>query len=77
MRSICDLLLTLNRGRDDAEAFLRTAIRTPGLSEKITLDKSGVATRAIEPYNRDHHTAILIHHAKNPKTISRNRITVP
>ena len=36
-----DFLLTPTRDRDAAEAFLRKAIRTQGLPEKITIDKSG------------------------------------
>ena len=59
-----DFLLTPTRERDAAEACLRKAIRTQGLPEKITIDKSGANTRALEPYNRDHHTAILIRHSK-------------
>jgi putative transposase len=59
-----DFLLTPNRDRDAAEAFLHKAIRTQGLPEKITIDQSGANTKAIEHYNRDHHTAILIRHSK-------------
>lgn len=59
-----DFLLTPNRDRDAAAAFLHKAIRTQGLPEKITIDQSGANTKAIEEYNRDHHTAILIRHAK-------------
>jgi transposase-like protein len=40
------------------------AIRTQGLPGKSTIDKSGAYTRAIEHYNRDHHTAILSRHSK-------------
>jgi putative transposase len=47
-----------------AEAFLHKAIRTQGLPEKITIDQSGANTKAIEHYNREHHTAILIRHSK-------------
>jgi putative transposase len=59
-----DFLLTPNRDRDAAEAFLRKAIRHQGLPEKITIDQSGANTQAIEHYNREHHTAILIRHSK-------------
>jgi RNA-directed DNA polymerase len=59
-----DFLLTPNRDRDAAEAFLHKAIRTQGLPEKITIDQSGANTKAIEHYNRDHHTAIIIRHSK-------------
>jgi putative transposase len=59
-----DFLLTPNRDRDAAEAFLHKAIRNQGLPEKITIDQSGANTKAIEEYNCDHHTAILIRHSK-------------
>jgi putative transposase len=39
-------------------------MRTQGLPEKSTIDKRGANTTAIEHYNRDHHTAILIRHSK-------------
>ena len=42
-----DFLLTPNRDRDAAEAFLHKAIRRQGLPEKITIDKSGSNTAAI------------------------------
>jgi putative transposase len=59
-----DFLLTPTRERDAAEAFLRKAIRTQGLPEKITIDQSGANTQAIEEYNRAHHTAIIIRQSK-------------
>src|SRR5262245_61791366 len=59
-----DFLLTPNRDRDAAEAFLHKAIRTPGLPEKITLDQSGSNTAAINHYNQTHKTAIGIRHSK-------------
>jgi len=59
-----DFLLTPQRDRDAAEAFLHKAIRTQGLPEKITIDQSGTNTKAIEDYNRDHHTAIILRHSK-------------
>jgi putative transposase len=62
--STIDFLLTPNRDRDAAEAFLRKAIRTQGLPEKITIDKSGSNTAAIKRYNRTHRTAIVIRHSK-------------
>jgi transposase-like protein len=58
-----DVLLNPNRDRDAAEAFVHTAIRTQGLSAKITIDQSGAKTQAIEPDNRDLHTASRIRHA--------------
>jgi transposase-like protein len=59
-----DFLLTPVRDRDAAEAFLRKAIRSQGLPEKITIDQSGSNTAAIERYNRLHKTTIVIRHAK-------------
>ena len=47
-----DFLLTPTRDRDAAEAFLRKAIRTQGLPEKITIDKSGSNTAAISTTTR-------------------------
>ncbi len=57
-----DFLLTPNRDRDAAEAFLRKAIRSQGLPEKITIDQSGANTAAIKRYNKTHKTAIFIRH---------------
>jgi putative transposase len=59
-----DFLLTPMRDRDAAEAFLRKAIRSQGLPEKITIDKSGANTAAITHYNKTHKTAIVIRHSK-------------
>ena len=59
-----DFLLTPNRDRDAAEAFLHKAIRTQGLPEKITIDKSGANTAAITHYNQTHKTAIVMRHCK-------------
>jgi len=59
-----DFLLTPTRDRDAAEAFLRKAIRTQGLPEKITIDQSGSNTAAIKHYNKIHKTAIIIRHSK-------------
>src|SRR5919108_4543842 len=59
-----DFLLTSTRDRDAAEAFLRKAIRTQGLPEKITIDQSGANTAAIKRYNRTHKTTIGIRHSK-------------
>src|SRR6476660_3694219 len=59
-----DFLLTPQRDRDAAETFLRKAIRTQGLPEKITIDKSGANTAAIRHYNQMHKTAIVIRHCK-------------
>lgn len=59
-----DFLLTPTRDRDAAEAFLRKAIRTQGLPEKITIDQSGSNTAAIQHYNQTHKAAIVIRHSK-------------
>jgi putative transposase len=59
-----DFLLTPTRDRDAAEAFLRKAILTQGLPEKITIDKSGSNTAAIKHYNKTHKTTIVIRHSK-------------
>jgi putative transposase len=59
-----DFLLTPARDRAAAETFLRKAIRSQGLPEKITIDKSGANTAAITHYNRIHKTAIVIRHSK-------------
>ena len=50
--------------RSAAKAFLRKAIRTQGLPEKITIDQSGSNTTAITHYNRTHKTAIVIPQSK-------------
>jgi transposase-like protein len=59
-----NFLLTPHRARAAAEAFLHKAIRSQGLSEKITIDKSGANTAAIRHYNKTHKTAIVIRHCK-------------
>jgi len=59
-----DFLLTPTRDRDAAEAFLHKAIRTQGLPEKITIDRSGSNTSAIRHYNKLHKTAIVIRRSK-------------
>jgi transposase-like protein len=64
-----DFLLTPTRDRDAAEAFLRKAIRTQGLPEKITIEKSGAHTAASERHNKTQKTAIMIRHSKYLNTI--------
>ena len=59
-----DFLLTPTRDRDAAGAFLRKAIRSQGLPEKITIDKSGSNTAAIQHYNKTHKTAIIMRQSK-------------
>ena len=59
-----DFLLTPQRDRAAALAFLQKAIRNQGLPEKITIDQSGSNTAAIMHYNKIHQTAIIIRHSK-------------
>ena len=59
-----DFLLTPQRDRAAAEAFLWKAIRRQGVPEKITIDRSGSNTTAIKRYNTTHKTAIIIRHSK-------------
>jgi putative transposase len=59
-----DFLLTPQRERVAAEAFLRQAIRNQGLPEKITIDQRGANPVALKRYNRTHKTALVIRHAK-------------
>ena len=48
-----DFLLTAKRDRKAALRFLRKAIRHNGTPEKITIDKSGANTAAIESHNTE------------------------
>ena len=59
-----DFLLTPQRDRAAAEAFLHKAIRAHGVPEKITIDQSGSNTAAVKHYNRVHKTTITIRHSK-------------
>ncbi len=59
-----DFLLTAHRNRAAALRFLRKAIRSQGLPEKITIDKSGANTAAIESYNSEQETTIEIRQCK-------------
>ena len=59
-----DFLLTAKRDRKAALRFLRQAIDQSGLPEKITIDKSGANTAAIDDYNTDHETDIELRQAK-------------
>jgi putative transposase len=59
-----DFLLTPQRDRDAAEAFLRKAIRHQQLPEKITIEQSGANTAAIKRDNKTHTTAIVIRHSQ-------------
>jgi putative transposase len=59
-----DFLLTAKRDRKAALRFLRKAIGQNGMPEKITIDKSGANTAAIESYNKDHEADIEIRQVK-------------
>ena len=59
-----DFLLTPQRDRAAAEAFLHKAIRAHGVPEKITIDQSGSNTAAIKQYNKTHKTTIIIRQSK-------------
>jgi putative transposase len=65
-----DFLLTAKRDRKAASRFLRKAIGWNGTPDKITIDKSGADTAAIESHNFEHEAAIEIRQIKylnNPK----------
>jgi transposase-like protein len=59
-----DFLLTAKRDCEAALRFLRKAIWRHGAPEKITIDKSGANTAAIERYNAEHETDIEIRRVK-------------
>ena len=59
-----DFLLTAKRDRKAALRFLREAIGQNGTPEKITIDKSGANTAAIESYNTEHEAGIEIRQVK-------------
>ncbi|MGA8172702.1 MAG: IS6 family transposase, partial [Methylocystis sp.] len=59
-----DFLLTAKRDRKAALRFLRRAIGQDGVPEKITIDKSGANTAAIESYNEEHEADIEIRRTK-------------
>ncbi|BBU63260.1 IS6 family transposase [Methylosinus sp. C49] len=59
-----DFLLTAKRGRKAALRVLRKAIGQHGEPEKITIDKSGANTAAIETYNAEHEADIEIRRIK-------------
>lgn len=59
-----DFLLTTQRNCTAAKRFLQKAIRSHGMPEKVTIDKSGANTAAIESYNTEHETAIEIRQCK-------------
>ena len=59
-----DFLLTAKRDRKAALRFLRRAIGQNGAPKKITIDKSGANTAAIESYNAEHKADIEIRRRK-------------
>ena len=59
-----DFLLTAKRDRKAALRFLRKAIGQHGVPKKITIDKSGANTAAIESYNAEHEAEIEIRQNK-------------
>jgi putative transposase len=59
-----DFLLTAKRDCKAALRFLRKAIGQHGEPEKITIDKSGANTVAIERYNAEHEADIEIRRIK-------------
>ena len=59
-----DFLLTAKRDRKAALRFLRRAIGQNGTPKKITIDKSGANTAAIESYNAEHEADIEIRRKK-------------
>jgi putative transposase len=59
-----DFLLTAKRDRKAAARFLRKAIDQCGMPEKITIDKSGANTAAIEEYNTDNEASIELRQVK-------------
>ncbi|VFU16647.1 IS6 family transposase [Methylocella tundrae] len=59
-----DFLLTAKRDRNAALRFLRKAIGHHGVPKKITIDKSGANTAAIESSNAEHEADIEIRRIK-------------
>ena len=59
-----DFLLTPQRNRAAAEAFLHKAIRLHGVPEKITIDQSGSNTAAIKRYHRKQKTLMTLRQSK-------------
>ncbi len=59
-----DFLLTAKRDRKAALRFLRKAIGQHGVPKKITIDKSGANTVAIESFNEEHEADIEIRQNK-------------
>ena len=62
--STIDFLLTARRDRKAALRFLRKAADRHGVPRKVTIDKSGANTAAIESYNTEHGADIEIRQIK-------------
>jgi putative transposase len=69
-----DFLLIAKRDRKAALRFLCKAIGQHGVPAKITIDKSGANTAAIETYNLENDAEIELRQVKYPTT-SLNRTT--
>jgi putative transposase len=59
-----DFLLTVKRGHKATLRFLQKAFGQHGMPAKITIDKSGANTAAIESYNANHKAGIEIRQVK-------------
>jgi putative transposase len=59
-----DFLLTAKRDHKAALRFLQKAFGQHGMPAKITIDKSGANTAAIESYNANHKAGIKIRQVK-------------
>ena len=59
-----DFLLIAKRDRKAASRFLRKAIDQCGVPQKITIDKSGANTAAVESYNTEHDAGIELRQVK-------------
>jgi putative transposase len=59
-----DFLLTARRDEAAARRFLERAIDRHGEPDKITIDKSGANTAAIESYSADHNAGIEMRQCK-------------
>ena len=64
-----DILLTARRDREAALRFLRKAIRDNATPDKITIDKSGANSAAIESHNSEHEAGIQIRQVKHLNNI--------
>jgi putative transposase len=72
-----DFLLTAKRDRKAALRFLRKAIKWNGTPAKITIDKSGANTAAIESHNAGHEAGIEIRQVKYLNNIvERGRVQI-